>query len=237
MSDWPREKEVVQRLLDEHAATLGHAARVLEAGCGSSSRFRLPEGAVLDGVDISARQLERNTALTERIQADLQAVELPEGRYDLVICWDVLEHLERPAAAVERLLRAVRPGGLVLLAMPNYHSLEAKITKWTPLWVHTAFYRVVSGRAEAGHDDVGPFTTFLRRETSLPALEAQAAAAGFEVVHRSLYARGHADRLKARSKAAYAAYRGVGRAGQLLTLGKLEPRNSSALLVLRRPAG
>jgi len=237
MTDWPREKTAVQRLIDDYAAATPGPLRVLEAGCGSSSRFTLPERSTMDGIDISEQQLARNTQVTERIQGDLQTYPLPAQRYDLVVCWDVLEHLPRPNEAVARMLTTTKPGGLVILAMPNVHSLHAKITKWTPLWFHTAYYRYVEGKRESGHNDVGPFKTYLRPETGVDDLTTFAQRHGFDVVYKSLYARGHVDTLRKKSRTLHAAYVSTAKLAQVASRGRVEPRDSSALIVLKgRPA-
>ncbi len=72
------------------------APRVLEAGCGSSSRVALPAGRWLVGVDIAPRQLDKNTVLDEKHLGDLQTFSLPGAGFDLILCWDVIEHLPHP---------------------------------------------------------------------------------------------------------------------------------------------
>ncbi len=42
-----------------------------------------------------------------------------EGSFDVVTCFDVLEHIERPAEFLEKAKRYLRPGGLVVFTTPN----------------------------------------------------------------------------------------------------------------------
>jgi len=49
---------------------------------------------------------------------DLKREELPKRRYDVAICFDVLEHLLRPRRAVNGIGRALRPGGLLFIHAP-----------------------------------------------------------------------------------------------------------------------
>src|SRR4051812_43966697 len=74
---------------------------VLEAGCGSASHISIAADACLTGIDISEKQLARNQALDEKILGDVQSYALPESRFDVIICWDVLEHLPHPELALE----------------------------------------------------------------------------------------------------------------------------------------
>src|SRR5579862_6866063 len=74
--------------------------KVLEAGCGSSSHVRLPGTVHAVGIDISAEQLAKNTAVQEKILGDIQQYRLPRGEFDVTVCWMVLEHLSNPGDAL-----------------------------------------------------------------------------------------------------------------------------------------
>ncbi len=53
--------------------------RALEAGCGSLSNIRLGPKAYIVRIDISDKQLQKNTAIHEKILGDLQTYDFPEG--------------------------------------------------------------------------------------------------------------------------------------------------------------
>jgi 2-polyprenyl-3-methyl-5-hydroxy-6-metoxy-1,4-benzoquinol methylase len=55
-------------------------------------------------------------------------------RYDLVLCTEVLEHLERPARALANLLDQVSPGGLLVLTVPDgrVDQYVGHIHFWSP---------------------------------------------------------------------------------------------------------
>lgn len=137
---YDRVQAVVDRLLTGRVAP-----RVLEAGCGSLSRVQLPDDAYLIGVDITQRQLDANTMLDERILGNLETHAWPPASIDMVVCWDVIEHLSNLGAALDRLQAALKPGGAMVLAFPNPWSLKGMVTKLTPYWVHYIFYRYVIG--------------------------------------------------------------------------------------------
>ena len=56
------------------------------------------------------------------VQADLsQGIPAEVGSgYDVVIAGDIIEHLPRPADTLREILRVLRPGGQVLLSVPNF---------------------------------------------------------------------------------------------------------------------
>ena len=51
------------------------------------------------------------------------ALQLPERRFDLVLATDVIEHVNDDLAALRELRRVLRPGGYVLLTVPEFHLL------------------------------------------------------------------------------------------------------------------
>jgi 2-polyprenyl-3-methyl-5-hydroxy-6-metoxy-1,4-benzoquinol methylase len=129
--------------------------KLLEAGCGSASYFTFAPEVKSVGIDISREQLDRNKVIHEKILGDLQTYSLPEGEFDVVVCWDVIEHLSRPRDALMNMFRATRPDGVVILGFPNLASFKGVVTKMTPLWFHTFFYWLMKYKSR-------PFKTYLR---------------------------------------------------------------------------
>lgn len=48
---------------------------------------------------------------------------LPEHSYDLITSWHVLEHTEDPGAVLDQLRRALRPGGTLVIEVPNVEAI------------------------------------------------------------------------------------------------------------------
>jgi SAM-dependent methyltransferase len=110
----------------------GLPGRVLDVGAGDGNFLDhmtragwQGEGTELcaDSARIAARRASRN-----RIHVGaLEDLELEAGAYDMVTLWDVLEHLYRPLEALRKARSLLRPGGLLLVSVPNYHALEAHL--------------------------------------------------------------------------------------------------------------
>jgi SAM-dependent methyltransferase len=49
-----------------------------------------------------------------------------ESSFDSVVLWHVLEHVPDPVAAIRRARQVLRPGGLLVIAVPNFESLQAR---------------------------------------------------------------------------------------------------------------
>jgi SAM-dependent methyltransferase len=136
--------------------------RILEAGCGSMSHLRYKKDAYLVGIDISQEQLDKNAILNEKILGDIQDGSLPLSSFDLIICWDVLEHLPKPKLALKNFARAAKQGGLILLASPNILTVRGLITKCTPHWIKVLYYRHIVGFEQAGTPGNYPFKSYHR---------------------------------------------------------------------------
>lgn len=68
------------------------------------------------------------------LTGSIAEAELPDGRFDAVRLWDVIEHLESPTGALKTIFRALRPGGALLLSTPNLASLSFKTNG--PDWIY-----------------------------------------------------------------------------------------------------
>jgi 2-polyprenyl-3-methyl-5-hydroxy-6-metoxy-1,4-benzoquinol methylase len=50
----------------------------------------------------------------------------PENHFDLITLWHVLEHLPEPVATLQRIHRLLKPGGRLVIEVPNLASVEAR---------------------------------------------------------------------------------------------------------------
>jgi SAM-dependent methyltransferase len=64
----------------------------------------------------------------------LEQLPQPAGSFDVVILWHVLEHFSSPGEALRRCHELLRPGGLLVVAVPNFASLQARVAG--PEWFH-----------------------------------------------------------------------------------------------------
>jgi 2-polyprenyl-3-methyl-5-hydroxy-6-metoxy-1,4-benzoquinol methylase len=129
------EAELRVRLIQRHGAR----GNLLELG--SASGHFLDEartaGFAVTGVEpvpsVAGRAAERFSV--QVIPRFIEDVDLPAEGFDVVCAWHVLEHVADPRDVLGRVLRALRPGGLLFVEVPNIGSVGARRRKraWKPL--------------------------------------------------------------------------------------------------------
>ena len=147
---------------------------VYEAGGGSTSFLPLDvlRRAHVTVVDIDADQIRNNDYAQQTILGDVQTYRFAPGSFDLVICYNVIEHLPDVEAALLGFCESLKQGGLILIGAPNPRSLSGVVTKYSPHWFHVWFYRHVRGEKKAGQPGQAPFPTFFHPLVTLSNLEA-----------------------------------------------------------------
>jgi 2-polyprenyl-3-methyl-5-hydroxy-6-metoxy-1,4-benzoquinol methylase len=115
--------------------------RVIDVGCGTGHLLRslvgrMPaEPQVVVGVDRSRVAVRRAREVVPKgtfVVADLYRLPLDAERFDLVLCTEVLEHVRKPALAVEVLCRLCARGGRVAITVPDgaQDSWEGHVNFW-----------------------------------------------------------------------------------------------------------
>jgi len=98
-------------------------ALVLDAGAGRGPYRKLFKHARYEAADF-AQFAERHTPLD--YVCDINDIPVENGRFDAVVCNQVLEHLPDPYAALRELRRVLKPGGRILLTAPLFYHEHQK---------------------------------------------------------------------------------------------------------------
>jgi SAM-dependent methyltransferase len=108
---------------------LPRAARVLDVGCGRGTLLSAlaNRGFEVHGFEISPEAAEfADPRAQVKIGAELAEAEYPAGYFDMVVVWHVLEHLKHPEQIVAEIHRILKPGGKLIIAVPNFSSWQAR---------------------------------------------------------------------------------------------------------------
>lgn len=172
---------VMAQALAEEAGRIGRAPRVLDAGLGQCKLERLfahqhPEVEVdwygLDLLDFRLR-LRLDVGGIRRVQGNVEALPFANEVFDAVVCSYVLQHLAHPERALSELARSLRPGGLLLAAVPNSPQPLKALNQWVqPRWI--AYRRRRKGKAFSYLPQIQFY--------NLPRVRALVTAAGLEPV-------------------------------------------------------
>lgn len=134
--------------------------RVLDFGCGTGplSRLCAENGAAsVIGIDLSSESIARAWSVHQGavpnlrfiLEENAERISLPDDSVDVILCFDVMEHVMKYGAIIREWARVLAPGGCVLIWWsvwwhPYGHHLHTLI----PLpWVHVfmsdeSLYRV-----------------------------------------------------------------------------------------------
>ena len=158
---WFRRHQVVYQRLAPRCA----GRDVLEAGCGEGYGADLIAGiarrvVAVDYDEAAVAHVRSRYARVQVMQANLAQLPLPDASVDVVVNFQVIEHLWDQAQFVSECARVLRPSGLLMVSTPNritfspgrdtpinpFHTRELNACELTQLLVDAGFSEVsISG--------------------------------------------------------------------------------------------
>jgi 2-polyprenyl-3-methyl-5-hydroxy-6-metoxy-1,4-benzoquinol methylase len=105
--------------------------RLCDVGCADGQFLAIAQHAGWEatGIELNppAVARARMTGATVHEGALEELEDLPWRTFDVVTCWDVLEHTPEPGTFAQKLSRLVAPGGLLLITTLNWDSLVRRV--------------------------------------------------------------------------------------------------------------
>ena len=128
--------KMYQRRLEALAKRLGKQGtiRLLDVGCADGRLLDWYKGSAIGdrletaGIELSEEAAEMarrrgHRVVTGRFEED---TELEEGHFDLILAYHVIEHVDDPKKFAQRAADLLAPGGLFVVATPNWDSVDAR---------------------------------------------------------------------------------------------------------------
>lgn len=116
---------------------LSPGARVLDVGCGRGVLLTsfADRGFEIHGIEMCEAAIEGADPRAQiQIVHELAAAKYPDQHFDRVVIWHVLEHLPNPRETMQEIYRILKPGGRVVVAVPNFSSLQSRWAR--AAWFH-----------------------------------------------------------------------------------------------------
>lgn len=114
-----------EKTRDVITRSVQRGSAILDAGIGLGGLVAELSGYECHGVDISMPYLKKaRTVCPKVIMAKLEELPYCDDSFDAVICCDVLEHLFGLDSASEQLVRIIKPGGKLIVRVPNNEPLD-----------------------------------------------------------------------------------------------------------------
>lgn len=120
------------RLLDVPAGEGALAKRLIELGFDVSCSDLYPQIFKLDGVENRPGNLDATLPYDNKT-------------FDHIVCVEGLEHIENPANAIREFSRLLRPGGKLVVSVPNILNIEERL-KWL-FFGYTSHFKPLSAEA------------------------------------------------------------------------------------------
>jgi len=157
----------------------GHQIMILQAGC-TTADGDLGVGVLREaGADIVVSLIDDDQPVTRAalgtdeslagcVQGDLRTVPLPPRSHDIVLCALLLQRIEHAELVLDRLVAAIRPGGLLLLRFSDRDSSAGFLDRVMPLAARNAVWR----KRRPGRP--GPYPAVYERLSSARGVQAYA---------------------------------------------------------------
>ncbi|KAF5437527.1 SAM-dependent methyltransferase [Candidatus Methanophagaceae archaeon] len=120
---WRRWLKIIQ--------TYKATGKLLDVGCGPGFFLEYAErNYEVYGIDISeyaVRAAKQRTQTAKLAVGDATDLDYKNDYFDIVTCFDLLEHLPEPEFAVQEFHRILKRDGILVLRVPNTDSIGAKM--------------------------------------------------------------------------------------------------------------
>jgi SAM-dependent methyltransferase len=216
----------------------GQPVKLLRAGCtGPASDLGLDQ-LPAQSFELSVRSIDEDHPLTKKLTeaasergvplgvdlGDLRTIPLPSREYDVVYCAHLLDRIEHAELVLDRLVAALKPGGLLLLRFRDRESAAGRLDRLLPRIARRAIWPWLRP------EQAGPFRAVFEPISSADGVQSYALRRGLVIAERQALR----DRPRRPARTAW----GAPVACRLIawfSRGRLTDSHDDLLYVIRRP--
>lgn len=133
---YPGRNDQVLAMIDKDAMTFLD----IGCGCGGTAAELSMLGRVVDGITWSEEEAKSASAVCREVMIADVSQGLPtsvSGLYDTVICSHLLEHIAYPQQLLKDIYRVLRPGGALVIAIPNLFFWRDRLSLLRGVWEYS----------------------------------------------------------------------------------------------------
>ena len=134
--NYTRACSILSKIKDARKCLKNYAHIILDIGCGRGTLLRVLKrmGCECYGVERAQFPSDGPGRDIHFYSRNLEDISFAESFFDAVVIWHVLEHTDNPISMIQETARVLRPGGVLVIAVPNFGSFQAKIFRES--WFH-----------------------------------------------------------------------------------------------------
>jgi SAM-dependent methyltransferase len=234
-NSWDHAMEVMSREI-RSIKDPGKVLEILEAGCGQKWYLDIGDGGyVLTGIDLDPEALrirrDETKDLHEAVVGDLRTADFGHRTFDVIFNSHVLEHVPGAQRVLENFNRWVKPGGLIIIMIPDPYSVHGFTSRMTPHWIHLLFYRLIRGEKNAGKPGYPPYRVTYDKVVSREGIRAFCGENGLVLAAEyGMLGDPNKNSLKQKLVEAYT------KTVQVVSLGRLSSDYNDIIFIIRKPA-
>lgn len=105
---------------------------LLDIGAGTGDFLVTAKHSGWNTIGVEPSEKAKSIALSKGVSFKNTVADIADQSVDVVTMWHVLEHVPDVEAQIKELKRIVKPDGVIIIAVPNYKSYDAK--KYGQYW-------------------------------------------------------------------------------------------------------
>lgn len=110
------------------------SGKLLDVGCGIGRFGKLAEERgfevyAIDPAEEAVKYAKEKFGLRNAVVGTLEDIPSSWQNFDVIACFEVLEHVERPRELAKQIYKLLKPGGYLIMSVPNRNRLNVKLAR------------------------------------------------------------------------------------------------------------